>query len=175
MNSYIQSFLNKVECLFWNEDILDISFVYDEEDKEQLDQVLFVEKTKNSVVGIYINGMNPMFSVNRIKDFDDFNLYASYDFLGERRKDKFLKFKVNFIYLFFNSKYNDLCGLFLSSDDEHNSILLLFMQDAIYLALGCSKLEIIKILNKNFLHISSEQFLIYEKNSYQSEWHKVII
>ena len=172
MNSYILSFTKKIDRLFWNKEIINIIYLHDKQDNERLDQVIYLEESNGSVIGLYINGMNPVFSLNKIHNFDEFNLFASYDALNECKEGKFLKFKISHIKLIFNTQYNELFGLYLSSVNESNSIMLLFMQNVIHIELGCKKTEIMKVLEENISHITTNQYLVYEKDIINNQWHQ---
>ncbi|WP_260865910.1 hypothetical protein [Paenibacillus xylanexedens] len=74
MNKYISSVTKKIDYYFSQQEIANIIYLQDEEDHERLDQVVFLEKSDGDVIGIYIRGMNPLISANRIDDVDDFNL-----------------------------------------------------------------------------------------------------
>ena len=84
MNNYINSFIKKFDYYFEQKEISHIIYVHDQDDYERLDQVLFLEKDDGHVIGLYIRGMNPLISVNRI---DDFNLFASYERLVESKEN----------------------------------------------------------------------------------------
>jgi hypothetical protein len=160
MNNYILSITKKFDYFFQHKEISNIIYLHDEEDNERLDHVIFLEKNNGDVTGIFIRGMNPLISPNRIFDLDDFNLFASYDGLIER-KDNIL-FKVEHLCLFFSAEYNELLGLYLSNADDSTSLFILFLHDQIDVKKGCNKSDVTKIIKDNY---SINGFITYEKKS----------
>ncbi|WP_017427988.1 hypothetical protein [Paenibacillus sp. ICGEB2008] len=158
MNNYIISFTKKFDYFFEQKEISNIIYLHDEDDNERLDHVLFLEKGDGNVIGLYIRGMNPLISVNRIYDLDDFNLFASYEGLIESKEN--IKLRVEYIGMFFSTQYNELLGFYLANNDVSSSIFILFSQDEIYVEKDCSKYEASRALEKRF---STEGFITYEK------------
>ncbi|WP_010503572.1 hypothetical protein [Paenibacillus elgii] len=167
MNNYILSFTKKFDHFFQQKEISNIIYLHDEDDNERLDHVIFFEKNDGDVIGIYIRGMNPLLSVNRIYDLDDFNLFASYEGLIECKEKIVLK--IEYIGLFFSSQYNELLGFYLSNNDASSSLFILFFHDEIYVNKDCSKSHASRILEKKF---STEGFITYEKKN-ESDWEKI--
>ncbi|WP_058830539.1 hypothetical protein [Paenibacillus polymyxa] len=167
MNNYIISFTKKFDYFFEQKEISNIIYLHDEEDNERLDHVLFLEKEDGNVIGLYIRGMNPLISVNRIYDLDDFNLFASYEGLVESKEN--IKLRIEYIDLFFSTQYNELLGLYLANNDASSSIFILFLQDEIYVEKDCSKYEASRALVKRF---SAEGFITYEKKC-ETDWKKI--
>ncbi|MEE4569471.1 hypothetical protein V2U94_17760 [Paenibacillus polymyxa] len=167
MNNYIISFTKKFDYFFEQKEISNIIYLHDEEDNERLDHVLFLEKEHGNVIGLYIRGMNPLISVNRIYDLDDFNLFASYEGLVESKEN--IKLRIEYIDLFFSTQYNELLGLYLANNDASSSIFILFLQDEIYVEKDCSKYEASRALEKRF---STEGFITYEKKC-ETDWKKI--
>lgn len=160
MNNYISSITKKFDYFFQHKEISNIIYLHDEEDNERLDHVIFLEKNNGDVTGIFIRGMNPLISPNRISDLDDFNLFASYDGLIEH-KDNIL-FKVEHICLFFSAEYNELLGLYLLNADDSTSLFILFLHDQIDVKKGCNKSDVAKIILDRY---SNNGFITYEKKS----------
>ncbi|GGG82928.1 hypothetical protein [Paenibacillus radicis (ex Gao et al. 2016)] len=96
MNSYILSFTKKFAYFFEHIEISNIIYLHDEDDNERLDHVIFLEKNDGDVIGIYLRGMNPLISANRIYDLDDFNLFANYDELIECKENKLVLNTMNY-------------------------------------------------------------------------------
>lgn len=167
MNSYILSFTKKLDHFFEHKELLNIIYLHDEDDNERLDHVFFLEKDDGDVIGIYIRGMNPLISANRIYDLDDFNLFASYDGLTEYKEN--LIFKIEYICSFFSSEYNELLGFYLSNNDASSSLFVLFLQDEIDVKKNCSKSDASKILKNKY---STEGYITYEKKS-ESDWEEI--
>ncbi|WP_341278991.1 hypothetical protein [Paenibacillus sp. FSL H8-0537] len=160
MNNYILSMTKKFDYFFQQEEISNIIYLHDEEDNERLDHVIFLEKINGDVTGIFIRGMNPLITPNRIFDLDDFNLFASYDGLIER-KDNIL-IKVEHLCLFFSAEYNELLGVYLSDVDDLTSLFILFLHDQIDVKKGCNMSDVTKIITD--IH-SNNSFITYEKKS----------
>ncbi|MGO4527465.1 hypothetical protein AB4Z30_00175 [Paenibacillus sp. 2TAF8] len=167
MNNYINSFIQKFDYFFEQKEISNIIYVHDQDDHEKLDQVLFLEKEDGHVIGLYIRGMNPLISANRIDDLDDFNLYASYERLVESKEN--IKLQVENISLYFSSKYNELLGFYLSNNNESSSLFVLFLQDEMDVKKNWSKSDASKILNRRYL---TEGYITYEKKN-QSDWGEI--
>ncbi|WP_379140901.1 hypothetical protein [Paenibacillus sp. sgz500992] len=168
MNNYIISFTKKFDYFFGQKEIANLIYLHDEGDNERLDHVLFLEKDSGDVIGLYIRGMNPLFSVNRIYDLDDFNLFASYEGLIECKEK--IKLKMEYVGLFFSTQYNELLGFYLANNDASSSIFILFLQDEIYMEKDCSRYEVSRVLEKRF---STEGFITYEKKC-ETDWEKII-
>ncbi|TVX94089.1 hypothetical protein [Paenibacillus agilis] len=160
MNNYILSITKKFDYFFRDKEISNIIYLHDEEDNERLDHVIFLEQNNGDVIGIFIRGMNPLLSPNRIFDLDDFNLLASYDGLIER-KDNIL-FKVEHLCLFVSAKYNELLGVYLSNADDSTSLFILFLHDQIDVKKGCNKSDITEIITDKYLN---NGYITYEKKS----------
>ncbi len=167
MNNYILSFAKKFDYFFVQKEISSIIYLHDEDDNERLDHVLFLEKDNGDVIGLYIRGMNPLISMNRIYDLDDFNLFDSYEGLIECKEN--IKLKIEYIGLFFSTQYNELLGFYLVNNDASSSIFILFLQDEIYMEKDCTKHEVSRMLEKRF---STEGFITYEKIS-ESDWKEI--
>ena len=167
MNNYIISFTKKFGYFFDKKEISNIIFLHDEDDNERLDHVLFFEKDNGDVIGLYIRGMNPLISVNRVYDLDDFNLFSSYEGLIECKEN--IKLKIEYIGLFFSTQYNELLGFYLANNDASSSIFILFLQDEIYMEKDCSKYEASRILENRF---STEGFITYEKTC-ETDWRQL--
>lgn len=157
MNNYILSFTKKFDHFFVQKEISNIIYLHDKDDNEKLDHVLFFEKDDGNVIGLYIRGMNPLISVNRVYDLDDFNLFASYEGVIESKEN--IKFRIEYISLFFSSEYNELLGFYLSNIDASSSLLVLLLQDEINVKKNCSKSDASKLLKK----YSNEGYITYEK------------
>lgn len=164
MNNYIISFTKKFGYFFDKKEISNIIYLHDEDDNERLDHVLFFEKDNGDVIGLYIRGKNPLISVNRVYDLDDFNLFSSYEGLIECKEN--IKLKIEYIGLFFSTQYNELLGFYLANNDASSSIFILFLQDEIYMEKDCSKYEASRILENKF---STEGFITYEKTC-ETDW-----
>ncbi|WP_375106220.1 hypothetical protein AB9L15_06315 [Lysinibacillus fusiformis] len=167
MNNYIISFTKKFGYFFDKKEILNIIYLHDEDDNERLDHVLYFEKDNGDVIGLYIRGMNPLISVNRVYDLDDFNLFSSYEGLIECKEN--IKLKIEYIGLFFSTQYNELLGFYLANNDASSSIFILFLQDEIYMEKDCSKYEASRILENRF---STEGFITYEKTC-ETDWRQL--
>lgn len=167
MNNYIISFTKKFGYFFDKKEISNIIYLHDEDDNERLDHVLFFEKDNGDVIGLYIRGMNPLISVNRVYDLDDFNLFSSYEGLIECKEN--IKLKIEYIGLFFSTQYNELLGFYLANNDASSSIFILFLQDEIYMEKDCSKYEASRILENRF---STEGFITYEKTC-ETDWRQL--
>ncbi|WP_155591522.1 MULTISPECIES: hypothetical protein [Lysinibacillus] len=167
MNNYIISFTKKFGYFFDKKEISNIIYLHDEDDNERLDHVLFFEKDNGDVIGLYIRGMNPLISVNRVYDLDDFNLFSSYEGLIECKEN--IKLKIEYIGLFFSTQYNELLGFYLANNDASSSIFILFLQDEIYMEKDCSKYEASRILENKF---STEGFITYEKTC-ETDWRQL--
>ncbi|MCW3793186.1 hypothetical protein OM416_16470 [Paenibacillus sp. LS1] len=164
MNSYILSFIKKMSYFFEHKKISNIIYLHDEDNYERLDHVIFLETEDGDFIGIYIRGMNPHFSSNRIYDLDDFNLFANYERLIEHKEN--IIFKIEYVCLFFSSEYNELLGFYLSNKDISSSLFVLFSQDEIDVKKNYSKSDVIEIIKNKY---SSEGFITYEKKS-ESGW-----
>ncbi|PNQ82800.1 hypothetical protein [Paenibacillus sp. F4] len=167
MNNYIISFTKKFDYFFEQKEISNIIYLHDEDDNERLDHVLFLEKDDGNVIGLYIRGMNPLISVNRIYDLDDFNLFASYEGLVESKEN--IKLRIEYICLFFSSEYNELLGFYLSNNDVSSSLFVLFLQDEIDVKKNYSKSDASKVLKNKY---STEGYITYEKKS-ETDWKKI--
>lgn len=167
MDNYKLSFTKKFDYYFKQKEFANIIYLHDEKDNERLDHVLFFEKDNGNVIGLYIRGMNPLISVNRIYEIDDFNLFASYEGLIECKEN--IKLKIEYMCLFFGNQYNELLGFYLSNGDVSSSLLVLFLYDEIYVKKDCSKYDAGMMLEKSFLHV--EGFITYEKR-YETDWKK---
>ncbi|MGG3283322.1 hypothetical protein [Paenibacillus solani] len=165
MNNYILSITKKFDYYFEQKEISNIIYLHAEDDNERLDHVLYLEEDNKDVIGLYIRGMNPLISVNRVYDLDDFNLFASYEGGLIECKEN-IKLKVEYLCLFFSTQYNELFGFYLANNNTSSSIFILFLHDEIYLEKNCSKYEASKILEKRF---SSEGFMTYEKKC-ETDW-----
>lgn len=164
MNKYMLSVIKKIDHYFSQQEIANIIYLQDEEDYERLDQVVFFEKSDGDVIGVYIGGMNPLISANRINDVDDFNLYATYEGLLEYKEK--LNFKIKYIGLVFGSQYNELLGLYLSDDGVSESLFMLFLQDEILVEQGCSKAYATRMLDERF---SANGYVTYIKEI-EKDW-----
>jgi hypothetical protein len=142
--------------------------LHDVEDNERLDHVIFFEKVDGDVVGIFIRGMNPLISGNRIYDLDDFNLFASYEDGLIDYKENF-SFKVEYICLFFGTTYNELMGCYLSNQDTSSSLLIIFIYDEIHLEMNVNKSDVRELIEKRF---SPDCFITYERIG-ASDWEKI--
>lgn len=140
MNNYRMSFVKKFDHYFGHKEVSNIIYLHDEADDERLDHVLFLEEANGDVVGLYIRGMNPLISGHRIDDLDDFNLYASYEEGLIERKEKF-EIRVQLVFLFFATDYNELLGFYLANDSASRSLLVLFLQDKMVIEKNCSEYE----------------------------------
>ncbi|APB72765.1 hypothetical protein PPYC1_21340 [Paenibacillus polymyxa] len=167
MTNYIISFTKKFDYFFEQKEISNIIYLHDEDDNERLDHVLFLEKDDGNVIGLYIRGMNPLISVNRIYDLDDFNLFASYEGLVESKEN--IKLRIEYICLFFSSKYNELLGFYLSNNDASSSLFVLFLQDEIDVKKNYSKSDASKVIKNKY---STEGYITYEKKS-ESDWREM--
>jgi hypothetical protein len=135
--------------------------------------VLFIELTDGGFVGVFIDGANPLLSVNKVSEFDDFNLYANYQKLEEKGKDCFNMFRVEHIILVFCKEYNELLGIRLSSSNFNQSLLLLFMQDEIYIEQDIYIASLNAIIAQQFRHFSIEDIMFIEKTPFSDNWHNV--
>ncbi len=160
MKQYILSNTQKFEYFFLHKEISNIIYLHDEEDNERLDHVVFLEQKNGEVIGLFIRGMNPFISTNRIFDLDDFNLFASYDELIEHKDS--LVFRIEHICLFFSVEYNELLGLYLSDADDSTSLFILFLHDQIDVKKGCNKSDAAKIISDRY---SNNGFVTCEKKS----------
>ncbi len=115
MNNYIISFTKKFGYFFDKKEISNIIYLHDEDDNERLDHVLFFEKYNGDVVGLYLRGMNPLISMNKVYDLDDFNLFSSYEGLIECKEN--IKLNIEYISLFFSTQYNELLDFYLANND----------------------------------------------------------
>jgi len=167
MNNYIFSFTKKFDYYFDRKKISNIVYLHDEDDNERLDHVLFLEEDNGNIIGMYIRGMNPLFSQNRFYDLDDFNLFANYEGIVEFSEN--IKLKIEYIGLFFSAQYNELLGFYLSNADATSSLFILFLHDVIYVKKNCSKHDARSMLEKRF---STEGSLTYEKKG-ENGWGKV--
>lgn len=167
MKQYILSNTQKFEYFFLHKEISNIIYLHDEEDNERLDHVVFLEKKDGDVTGIFIRGMNPFISTNRIFDLDDFNLFASYDELTEHKDN--IALKIERIGLFFSAEYNELLGLYLSDADDSTSLFILFLHDQIEVKKGCNKSDAAKIISDRY---SNNGFVTYEKKS-EEGWRQI--
>lgn len=158
MNNYILSFTKKLDYFFEQKEISNIIYLHDEDDKERLDHVIFLEKDDSNVIGIYIRGMNPLISGNRVYDLDDFNLFASYEELIECKENIVLK--IEYIVLFFSTQYDELLGVYLSNNEESSSLFILFLHDEMYVEKNCSKLHASNIIKERH---SLDSFITYDK------------
>lgn len=167
MNNYLLSFTKKFDYFFGQKEISNIIYLHDEDDNERLDHVLFLEKDDGDVIGLYIRGMNPLISKNKIYDLDDFNLFDSYEGLIECKEN--IKLKIEYLALFFSTQYNELLGVYMANNDASSSICILFLQDEIYMENNLSECEASRMLEKRF---SIEDFIIYEKKC-ETDWKQV--
>lgn len=147
MNPYILSFTSKFDHFFDQKEISNMIYLHDEEDNERLDHVFFLEQVDGGVVGIYVRGMNPLISGHRIYDLDDFNLFASYERLVECMEN--IKFKIEYMSLFFSTQYNELLGAYLANNEETCSLLMLFLQDEIYIERDFRKSQVSEMLGNH--------------------------
>jgi len=170
VNNYIESFTKKMDKLLWREEFTNIIYLHDKEDNERLDQVIFLKKNNEDVVGFYIRGNNPLISVNKVYSLDDFNLYATYDELIEYEEKNFKLFKTECIRLYFNPDYNELLGIFLSDIDGFSSLIILFLQDEIQIVNDCKISDIDTVFEKFFLQVSVGNIIVYEKINPKNVW-----
>jgi hypothetical protein len=168
MNNYILSVTKKFNHFFGQKEISKIIYLQDEEDNERLDQVIFFEKVDGNVVGIFIKGINPLISGNRIYDLDDFNLFASYEEGLIECEENFI-LEVEYISLFFSTQYNELLGFYLSENNASNSLLIIFMNDEIYMEKNCRKSRIREAIEERYSLVG---FITYEKKS-ESDWKQI--
>lgn len=162
--SYHHSLLKKILLLFYGKTISNIIIISDEDD-DLIDNVRFFELESGGVVGFYINGSNPLISINHIDEFDDFNLYASYSTLSESKEREFLPFKVEFIKVFFHPEYNEVISIFLSSFDFSLSIYIVFSTDEIYTHMNCKKDDLTKMVKGDLVQFEDIDFLICQIDS----------
>jgi hypothetical protein len=167
MNNYILSYTKKMDHFFGHKEVSSIIYLHDEEDNERLDHVIFLEKDDGDVTGMFIRGMNPLISANRIHDVDDFNLFASYDELMECKEN--ITLKIEYMCLFFSSEYNELLGVYLSNNDNSSSLFLLFLQDEMVVKKDCSKSDVSKILKNMYPTVG---YIPYEKR-HEGEWNEM--
>lgn len=153
----------KFDYYFGDKDIVRMIYLHDEEDNERLDHVLFLEEANGGVIGMYIRGLNPLFSMNRVDDLDNFNLYDSYEGLIECKEH--VNLTITCMSLYFSKQYNELLGCYLHNSDGTSSILILFLQDELYIQQDCSKADVMSLLEERF---STVGFITYEKNT--EEW-----
>jgi hypothetical protein len=167
MKQYILSNTQKFEYFFLHKEISNIIYLHDEEDNERLDHVVFLEKKNGDVAGIFIRGMNPFISTNRIFDLDDFNLFASYDELTEHKDN--IALRIEHICLFFSAEYNELLGLYISNSDDSTSLFISFLYDQIDVKKGCNTSDAAKIISDRY---SDNGFITYEKKS-EEGWKEI--
>ncbi|WP_223556329.1 hypothetical protein [Lysinibacillus sphaericus] len=170
MNNYIKSFTKKMDELLWKEEFTNLIYLHDKEDNERLDQVIFLKKNNEDVVGFYIRGNNPLISVNKVYSLDDFNLYATYDELIEYEEKNFKLFNTECIRLYFNPGYNELLGIYLSDIDGFRSLIILFLQDEIQIVNNCKISDIDTVFEKFSLQVSVGKLIVYEKINPNSVW-----
>jgi hypothetical protein len=168
MNNYILSMTKKFNHFFGQKEISKIIYLHDEDDNERLDHVIFFEKVDGNDVGIFIRGINPLISGNRIYDLDDFNLFASYEEGLIECEENFI-LKVEYINLFFSTQYNELLGFYLSENNKSNSLLIIFMNDEIYMDKNCCKSHVREAIEERH---SLDGFITYEKKG-ENEWEKI--
>jgi len=166
MDNYKLSFTKKFDYFFESKEISNIIYLHDVDGNERLDHVLFLEKDNGNVVGLYIRGLNPLISGNRIYDLDDFNLFDSYDGLIECKENIILK--IEYMALFFGTQYNELLGFYLSNNDTSSSLFMLFFYDEICIKKNCSKYDASGMIEKR---LSTEGFIIYERKC-ETDWEK---
>ncbi|WP_019636595.1 hypothetical protein [Paenibacillus fonticola] len=169
MNNYILSFKKKFDYFFVQKKFSNIIYLHAEDDNERLDHVLYLEEDSGDVIGLYIRGMNPLISMHRIYDLDDFNLFASYE-EGLIECKENIRLKVEYLCLFFSTQYNELFGFYLANNDESSSIFFLFLEDEMYVEKDCSKYDAKRMLEKKS---STEGFITYEKKC-ETDWKQVI-
>ncbi|MDM5247982.1 hypothetical protein [Lysinibacillus sp. G4S2] len=170
MNNYIKSFTKKMDKFLWKEEFTNIIYLHDKEDNERLDQVLFLKKNNEDVVGFYIRGTNPLISVNKVHNLDDFNLFATYDELIEYEENDFNLFKTECIRLYFNPNFHELLGIYLSDINGVSSLIILFLQDEIQIVNDCKISDIDSVFEKFFLQVSVGNMIVYEKINPNSIW-----
>ncbi|BES85627.1 hypothetical protein PEC302107_40560 [Pectobacterium araliae] len=169
LTNYHRSFLKKISHLFYGKTISDLILISDE-DGDLIDNVRFFELEFSDVVGFYINGSNPLISINHIDKFDDFNLHASYSALSESKEHNFLPFKVDFIKVFFHPEYNEVISIFLSSSDFSFSVSIVFSTDEIYTHINCKKDYLTRIVKEDLVQFEDIEFLICQMDSSNDDW-----
>ena len=165
--NYLTSIFKKIEILFLNKEILNVLYVKDEDD-DLLDNVIFLEMASENVVGVYVNGMNPIFSMSHFEQFDSFNLYERYSKLTECKVKEVPSFKIGAIKLAFNSEYNELIGIYLSDVSSKSSLFMIFSQDEISLEKAEEGIKELIVEKSN--HMSLENILIYERSESDVKW-----
>ncbi|MCL9663120.1 hypothetical protein L2089_20765 [Paenibacillus hunanensis] len=168
VNNYELSIIKKLTFFFGQQKISSLVYLYDEDDNEMLDHVIFFEKEDSSNLGLYIRGLNPLFSINKIHELDDFNLFASYEKISEYKEE--FKLSIEYICFHISSEYNELLGVYLSNSNNSQSILILFLQDKIELFKNCNYSEARKMLENRCLQ---EDYISYEKY-HTEDWRKLI-
>lgn len=169
LTNYHQVFLKKISHLFYSKTISDLVLISDE-DNDLIDNVRFFELEFSDVVGFYINGSNPLISINRIDEFDDFNLYALYSTLSENKEREFLPFKVEFIKVFFHPEYNEVISIFLSSSDFSLSVSIVFSTDEIHTHMNCKKDDLAKMVKEDLVQFEDIDFLTCQIDSSNDNW-----
>ncbi|MBC3215113.1 hypothetical protein [Serratia fonticola] len=169
LTNYHHSLLKKISFLFYGKTISNIIIISDEDD-DLIDNVRFFELENGGVVGFYINGSNPLISINHIYEFDDFNLYASYSTLSENKECEFLPFKVEFIKVFFHPEYNEVISIFLSSSDFSFSISIVFSTDEIHTHMNCKKDDLTKMIKEDLVQFEDIDFITCQMDSSNDNW-----
>ncbi|MCG8710947.1 hypothetical protein JHU04_004266 [Brenneria sp. 4F2] len=169
---YHESFLKKILYLFEGVVISDVTLIADEDD-EIVDNVVFFNIENDSVVGLYINGSNPFVTRSNIDDFDDFNLYALYEKLYEKKLVSFSPFKVECIRVFFHPSYNEVISIYLSSSDFLSSVFCVFLNDELRFYVNCKDDDLKVILEGNLIHFEKINFIIFQRNINEPGWNLV--
>ena len=162
MGHYVKSMMKKMDRLLWGKEISGLIWLHDKADGQRLDQVVFLKKADGCAIGFYADGMNPLISSNRVDESDDFNLYASYDELIETEEKDSRSFRIDNLKLYFNARYNELMGLYLS-DDLGASLLIVFLDDEIHVIHHCKKSDVDTVFKEKKIHIPVNDIFIYER------------
>lgn len=112
-----------------NKSISNIIYFKDQDD-EKLEDLIFLETQNHHVAGIYIDGANPYFSPYMPDNIDTFNLFSKYDEIN-RVENKRIPLSIQKIRSLNSNSYNEQLGLYLSDEDEKNSLFILFLQDTL--------------------------------------------
>lgn len=167
--SYHESFLKKILYLFDGVVISNVISIVDEDD-EIVDNVVFFNIETDRVIGFYINGSNPFITRNHIENFDDFNLYALYEKLHEKKSVSFSPFKVEYIKVFFHPSYNEVISIYLSSSDFLSSIFCVFLNDELRIYKNCKESDLEEILKDSLIHFEKINFLTFQRSINEPGW-----
>lgn len=170
---YLTSIFSKLDLFFMNKSISNIIYFKDQDD-EKLEDLIFLETLDHHVAGIYIDGANPYFSPYMPDNIDTFNLFSKYDELN-RVENKRIPLSIQKIRSLNSNSYNEQLGLYLSDEDEKNSLFILFLQDTLCIEYDRRFEQCIPIMQDTLKHIPLDDISCYENRSSKPGWTQIAL